>query len=55
MALYDDLDNNKGPDKVAGWSSGIKLLQSQLALKKASNVQKLAPRKYTVCFFLLKI
>ncbi|XP_055613930.1 splicing factor 45 [Uranotaenia lowii] len=37
MALYDDLDTKQGPDKVAGWSSGIKLLQTQLQAKaKAS-------------------
>uniref|UniRef100_A0A023ETZ2 Splicing factor 45 n=1 Tax=Aedes albopictus TaxID=7160 RepID=A0A023ETZ2_AEDAL len=36
MALYDDLDTKQGPDKVAGWSSGIKLLQSQLQVKKAA-------------------
>jgi splicing factor 45 len=36
MALYDDLDAKQGSDKVGGWSSGIKLLQSQLAVKKAS-------------------
>ncbi|XP_049530463.1 splicing factor 45 [Anopheles darlingi] len=34
MALYDDLDSKHGPDKVAGWSSGIKLLQTQLQVKK---------------------
>lgn len=36
MALYDDLDTKQGPDKVAGWSSGIKLLQTQLQVKKAA-------------------
>ena len=45
MALYDDLDNTKQADKVAdrvaGWSnSGIKLLQSQLQLKKVSTSQQ---------------
>lgn len=41
MSLYDDLDTIKArtTDKVAGWSSGIKLLQSQLQLKKAAVTQ----------------
>ncbi|CAH2050331.1 unnamed protein product, partial [Iphiclides podalirius] len=41
MSLYDDLDTLKTrtTDKVAGWSSGIKLLQSQLQLKKAAVTQ----------------
>lgn len=41
MSLYDDLDTIKArtSDKVAGWSSGIKLLQSQLQLKKAAVTQ----------------
>uniref|UniRef100_A0A1Q3F2B0 Splicing factor 45 n=1 Tax=Culex tarsalis TaxID=7177 RepID=A0A1Q3F2B0_CULTA len=45
MALYDDLDTKQGPDKVAGWSSGIKLLQSQLQAKKAT--QPIILRKMT--------
>ncbi|XP_044741615.1 splicing factor 45 [Chrysoperla carnea] len=41
MSLYDDFDNIKtrATEKVAGWSSGIKLLQSQLQLKKAATTQ----------------
>lgn len=41
MSLYDDLDTikTKTTEKVAGWSSGIKLLQSQLQLKKAATTQ----------------
>lgn len=41
MSLYDDLDTIKArtTEKVAGWSSGIKLLQSQLQLKKAAVTQ----------------
>nr|SVE80322.1 EOG090X0BIL [Daphnia magna] len=34
MSLYDDIDDNKAKT-VTGWSSGIKLLHSQLHLKKA--------------------
>lgn len=37
MSLYDDYDTAQ--DKVQGWSSGIKLLQSQLQLKKATVTQ----------------
>ncbi|XP_059053009.1 splicing factor 45 [Achroia grisella] len=40
MSLYDDLDTKaRTTEKVAGWSSGIKLLQSQLQLKKAAVTQ----------------
>lgn len=41
MSLYDDLDTIKArtTEKVAEWSSGIKLLQSQLQLKKAAVTQ----------------
>ncbi|KAK3908688.1 Splicing factor 45 [Frankliniella fusca] len=40
MSLYDDVDAIKQKnDQVAGWSSGIKLFQSQLQLKKATQTQ----------------
>lgn len=46
MSLYDDFDAIKQKsDQVAGWSSGIKLFQSQLQLKKASQTQ---PRREAV-------
>lgn len=35
MDLYDDLDTKQRAGQIDGWSSGIKLLQTQLALKKA--------------------
>ena len=38
MSLYDDIDEKKAKS-VTGWSSGIKLMQSQLQLKKASVTQ----------------
>nr|SVE75960.1 EOG090X0BIL [Daphnia hispanica] len=38
MSLYDDIDENKAKT-VTGWSSGIKLLHSQLHLKKAMITQ----------------
>lgn len=33
MALYDDLDTKTPAEKVAAWSSGIKLMQQNLAIK----------------------
>ncbi|XP_071445362.1 splicing factor 45 [Hetaerina americana] len=40
MSLYDDLDAIKEKaDQVAGWSSGIKLFQTQLQLKKTAQSQ----------------
>lgn len=36
MDLYDDLDAKQRPGQIDGWSSGIKLLQTQLALKKVT-------------------
>nr|XP_023012353.1 splicing factor 45 [Leptinotarsa decemlineata] len=40
MSLYDDYDvKSAGSEKVQGWSSSIKLLQSQLQLKKATVTQ----------------
>ncbi|KAJ8929308.1 hypothetical protein NQ314_018016 [Rhamnusium bicolor] len=40
MSLYDDYDvKTTGTEKVQGWSSSIKLLQSQLQLKKATVTQ----------------
>ncbi|KAB0798004.1 hypothetical protein PPYR_08997 [Photinus pyralis] len=40
MSLYDDVDVKTRPtDNVSGWSSGIKLLQSQLQLKRATVTQ----------------
>lgn len=53
MALYDDLDTKQRTDKVDGWGSGIKLLQTQLALKKTSvaGPRRDLLRKHTVRFF----
>ncbi|KAJ8880378.1 hypothetical protein PR048_016847, partial [Dryococelus australis] len=41
MSLYDDMDaiGKQKPEQVVAWSSGIKLLQSQLQLKKAGQTQ----------------
>lgn len=40
MSLYDDYDvKTTATEKVQGWSSSIKLLQSQLQLKKATVTQ----------------
>jgi len=35
MSLYDDIDADKKSENVAGWASGIKLLQSHMQLKKS--------------------
>nr|CAD7575033.1 unnamed protein product [Timema californicum] len=42
MSLYDDMDvgSKQKTEQVVGWSSGIKLLQSQLQLKKAVQTQE---------------
>ncbi|XP_065223432.1 splicing factor 45 isoform X1 [Planococcus citri] len=51
MSLYDDFDNFKQKtDQVAGWSSGIKLFQTNLQLKKAAQnqVKRDTVRKTTV-------
>ncbi|XP_055689354.1 splicing factor 45 [Lutzomyia longipalpis] len=45
MALYDDLDTKQKTDQIDGWSSGIKLLQTQLAVKKVVPQRNIAPRK----------
>lgn len=36
MDLYDDLDTKQRAGQIDGWSSGVKLLQTQLALKKVN-------------------
>lgn len=51
MDLYDDLDAKQRVGQIDGWSSGIKLLQTQLALKKAtvpSTVKKELPKRSAV-------
>jgi len=35
MDLYDDIDAKPRASHIDGWSSGIKMLQTQLAVKKA--------------------
>lgn len=35
MDLYDDIDAKPRASQMDGWSSGIKMLQTQLAVKKA--------------------
>jgi len=47
MSLYDDFDIVK--QKSDGWSSGMKLFQSQMQLKKAAQTQprREASRKTT--------
>lgn len=49
MDLYDDLDTKHRPGQIEGWSSGIKLLQTQLALKKVPPPpRKDIPKRSTV-------
>lgn len=51
MDLYDDLDAKQRAGQIDGWSSGIKLLQTQLALKKATvppPVKKEPPKRPAV-------
>ena len=44
MSLYDDEDIGAPPTDVAvGWSTGVKLMQSQLQAKKAAKAKPLAP------------
>ena len=49
MDLYDDLDTKQRAGQIDGWSSGIKLLQTQLALKNISTpIRKDIPKRSTV-------
>ncbi|KAH8272163.1 hypothetical protein KR018_004491 [Drosophila ironensis] len=40
MDLYDDIDTKPRSSQIDGWSSGIKMLQTQLAVKKAQPIKK---------------
>ncbi|XP_017098406.2 splicing factor 45 isoform X1 [Drosophila bipectinata] len=40
MDLYDDIDTKPRSSHIDGWSSGIKMLQTQLAVKKAQPIKK---------------
>ncbi|KAH8421242.1 hypothetical protein KR009_006607 [Drosophila setifemur] len=40
MDLYDDIDTKPRVNQIDGWSSGIKMLQTQLAVKKAQPNKK---------------
>ncbi|CAD6996775.1 splicing factor 45 [Ceratitis capitata] len=44
MDLYDDIDTKPRASQIDGWSSGIKMLQTQLAIKKAQGPKEL-PKK----------
>lgn len=48
MDLYDDLDTKQRAGQIDGWSSGVKLLQTQLALKKPPAVKKEPPKRPAV-------
>jgi len=49
MSLYDDFDAVK--QKSDGWSSGMKLFQSQLQLKKAAQTQVIVVRSYNYAYY----
>lgn len=55
MDLYDDLDTKQRVGQIDGWSSGIKMLQTQLAAKKATvpPVRRDPPKKQTVCLLFI--
>ncbi|XP_011190993.1 splicing factor 45 [Zeugodacus cucurbitae] len=44
MDLYDDIDTKPRASQIDGWSSGIKMLQTQLAIKKAQGPKE-PPKK----------
>lgn len=48
MDLYDDIDTKPKTSQVDGWSSGIKMLQTQLAIKKAQLPKAKEPNKKPV-------
>lgn len=55
MDLYDDLDAKQRPGQIDGWSSGIKLLQTQLALKKVTvppPIKKELPKRPAVSLYI---
>ncbi|XP_017060501.1 splicing factor 45 [Drosophila ficusphila] len=43
MNLYDDIDTKPRSSQIDGWSSGIKMLQTQLAIKKAVKKPLMTP------------
>ncbi|KAH8356983.1 splicing factor 45 [Drosophila serrata] len=43
MDLYDDIDTKPRSSQIDGWSSGIKMLQTQLAVKKAVKKPLMTP------------
>ncbi|XP_023296464.2 splicing factor 45 [Lucilia cuprina] len=45
MDLYDDIDTKPKTSQIDGWSSGIKMLQTQLAIKKAQLPKTKEPTK----------
>lgn len=51
MDLYDDIDTKPRASQIDGWSSGIKMLQTQLAIKKAQGPKE--PPKKPVNFAYL--
>lgn len=51
MDLYDDLDTKQRAGQIDGWSQSYQMLQTQLALKKATAkpvVQRAPPKRVSV-------
>lgn len=58
MSLYDDLGLDgirEKTEQVAGWSSSIKLLQSQLQLKKTAQIQQVCVAALNIMYILCTI
>lgn len=56
MDLYDDLDTKQRAGQIDGWSQSYQMLQTQLALKKATakpNVQRAPQKRVSVSVSLL--
>lgn len=51
MDLYDDLDTKQRAGQIDGWSQSYQMLQTQLALKKATakpTIQRAAQKRVSV-------
>lgn len=58
MDLYDDLDTKQRAGQIDGWSSGIKLMQTQMAIKKPAvptPTRKDFFKRSTVHFLIYKL
>lgn len=56
MDLYDDLDTKQRAGQIDGWSQSYQMLQTQLALKKATakpTVQRVPQKRTSVSVSLV--